>query len=253
MKIVVLVKTATGAAADRDEALWHGGGILPGSLSAFDAHGVEEAVRLRERGIAGEIVVIAMASSSDVLGGVRVALAMGADRAVLLSDPELDGLDLVARSRVLATLMRREAASLYLFCSWPGDIDGTLLWGVTAARLGYPALAQARSLQIEEGSVTIERQIEAGDAVMRASLPCFVDVAEAINKPRHPTMKATLAARSRPLEVLRVVDLGASTRTATLTGARVRVTASRSVTVLDDASVAPEQILDLLVERGLIE
>lgn len=251
MKIVVLVKTATGAAVGREDAFWRSGRVLPGVLGPINAHGVEVAVRLRERGVASEVAVIAMASSSEVLGGVREALAMGADRATLLGDPEIEALDLAARSRILAALIQREAADLHLFCPWPGDIDGTLLWGMTAARLGLPCLAQARSLEIDPCEATIVRQVEDGDAVMRASLPCFVDVAEAINKARHPTMKAIAAARSRPLDIIRLADLNISASAATFVRDIAPVARSRETVTLDDPSTAPERLLELLDARGV--
>src|SRR5437763_14688374 len=113
-----------------------------GALNPFDAHAVEEALRLKASGGEGEIVLVSMgpAKAQDAL---RKALAMGADRAVLVSDDGAAGADLVATSTVLAKVLERESAELVLFGQQAGDSDGAVLPAAVADRMGLPVVSQA--------------------------------------------------------------------------------------------------------------
>jgi hypothetical protein len=110
MRIVAFVKTATGAAIDAADALSRAGRIGPGTLGAIDARSVEAAIRLREA-LGGEVVAAAIAPP-DVMGAVREAIAIGADRGILLSDPRIDATDIVGRGRVAAALLSHLAADV---------------------------------------------------------------------------------------------------------------------------------------------
>lgn len=254
MKIVVCVKTATGAAVNATDAFRRAGRVGPAVLGPADAHAVEAALQLVERHGPGEIVIAAVAPA-ECLGTVREALALGAHRGVLLSDPLLEHADLLAVSRALAALLRREAADLYLACPWSGDIDGTLLWAATAERMGLPVLSQARSMTLADGTMTIERQIEAGDLTVSASLPTLVDITETVNKPRYPTLKGRQAAKSKQVDILRLADLGV---TPDLVAPGIKIMALRPPparrwpVVIDDADRAPAEIMAFLEARDLL-
>src|SRR5208282_3785331 len=155
----------------------------------------------------GEVVTVSVAPA-EALGAIREALALGAHRGVMLSDPALAGADLRTLTHALAALLAREPADLYLTCSWSGDIDGTLLWVGAAELLKLPALTQSRSLQFANNEVVTARQTEDGDVTLAAPLPCLVEVTETVNKPRYPTIKGKAAAKSKPITVLRLSDLG---------------------------------------------
>lgn len=254
MKVVVCVKTATGAAIDAEDAFQRGGRVGPAVLGPSDAHAVEEALKIVEPA-GGEVVVVAVAPA-EALGAVREALALGAHRAVMLSDPALQTADLLAVSRALAALLKSEPADLYLACWWSGDVDGTMLWGAAGERLQLPVLAQARSLCLADGKVTTERQAESGDLTMTAPLPCLVEVTETINKPRYPTLKGKQAAKSKPIRMLRLADLGLS---AAEIGAGTAITrlsqalSRRQPLVIDDANQVAERVLAFLADRNLLE
>src|SRR6185312_2920515 len=113
-----------------------------GALNAFDANAVEEALRLKDTTGEGEVVLVSMgpAKAQDAL---RKALAMGADRAVLVSDESAAGADLVATSYALAKALERESADLILFGQQAGDSDGAVLWAAVADRLRLPVVSQA--------------------------------------------------------------------------------------------------------------
>ncbi len=254
MKIVVCVKTSAGAAVSSADAFQRGGRVGVTVLPPFDAHAVEEALRIVEKAGTGEVVVAAVAPS-EALGAVREALALGAHRGVMLSDPALAASDVLAMSRALAALLARESADLYLTCSWSGDIDGTILWVATAERLRLPVLTQARSLNFADDEAVTTRQSEAGDVTMAAALPCMVEVTETINKPRYPTIKGKLAAKSKPIAIYRLADIGLSIEAA-ISGSNLvkvgRQPQRRQPVVIDSKDKAPQQIVDFLDARGLI-
>ncbi len=251
MKVLVCVKTATGAAVGAEDAFQRGGRVGMAVLAESDAHAVEEALRIVERAGGGEIVAVAVAPA-EALGAVREALALGAQRAVMLSDPALAAADLLAVSRALAALIAREAPDLSLACFWPGDIDGTMLWAAVAERLGRPVLTQARSLQLVEGRAIAQRQIEAGDITAAAPLPCLVEVTEAINRPRYATAKGKIAAKGKPLQLLRLSDLGLSCDAGSRVVRLDRPPPRRRPEVLEDGAKAPERIVAFLAERRLL-
>jgi electron transfer flavoprotein beta subunit len=258
VKIVVCVKQVPDAtAAKRLDAttgrLERGG---EGALNATDVNAVEEALRLKEAG-EGEVVVLSL-GPTKAQESLRKALAMGADRAVLVSDDAAAGSDLVATSYALAVALEREAADLVLFGQQSSDGDGAVLWAAVADRLRRPMVSQVAALTLEGGSVTGKRQTEFGYDVIRVPLPAVVAVSDAINEPRYPSLKGIMGAKSKPQETLSLADLGADVSRTGVAGSRTTVVStappaakSGQVRIEDDGSAA-EQILDYLVEKRLV-
>jgi electron transfer flavoprotein beta subunit len=222
-----------------------------GALNPFDAHAVEEALRLNEGGD-GEVVLLSMgpAKAQDAL---RKALAMGADRAVLISDDAAVGADLVATSLVLATALEREAADLILFGQQAGDSDGAVLWSAVADRLRLPVVSQAAEIGHADGKLTVKRQTEFGYDVIESPLPAVIAVSDAINEPRYPSLKGIMGAKSKPQDTLSLAELdidGLESRTevCALDDPPAR---GDSRKVEDDGSGA-QAILDFLVEKRLV-
>ena len=117
-----------------------------------------------------------MASPEKALEAMRRALAMGADRVVLVSDEAVAGSDLVATSRVLAAALERESADLVLFGQQANDGDGAVLWAAVADRLQQPLISQVAELSHEDGKVRGKRQTEFGYDVIEAPVPAVVAV-----------------------------------------------------------------------------
>src|SRR5204863_4877972 len=155
----------------------------------------------------GEVVLVSM-GPAGALDSLRKALAMGADRAVLVSDEAAAGSDLVATSRVLAAALEREEADLVLFGQQASDADGAVLWAAVAERLGRPLVSQAMELSVDAGSVRVKRQTEFGYDTIEAPLPAVVSVSDAINEPRYPSLKGIMGAKKKPQEVLSLAELG---------------------------------------------
>jgi electron transfer flavoprotein beta subunit len=226
-----------------------------GALNPWDLPAVEEALRLVEAA-SGETVVVSM-GPERAFGSLRRALAMGADRAVLVADDAAAGSDQLATSLVLARALAREEADLDLFGQQGGDSDGAVLWAAVADRLQLPLVSQAATLSVADGSATVKRQTEYGYDVIRAPLPCVVAVSDAINEPRYPSLKGIMGAKKKPQELLSLADLGLGPESAGSSGSGTSVRTlgdppprGDSVVVEDDGSAA-ERILEFLVERKL--
>jgi electron transfer flavoprotein beta subunit len=255
MKIAVCVKQVPEAAHRRmnpsTKRLDRSG---EGALNAFDANAVEEALRLKEAGGDGEVVVVSMGPEKAV-DALRKALAMGADRAILVSDDGAAGSDLVATSRVLAAALERESADLVLFGQYAADSEGAVLWAAVAERLRRPLVSQVAELTVEGGSLTGRRQTEFGYDVIRAPLPAVVAVADSINEPRYPSLKGIMGAKKKPQDVISLADLGVeagegASRTSVLAlGDPPPRGDSRK---LEDDGNAAAQIVDFLAEKRLV-
>src|SRR5512133_4093557 len=143
-----------------------------GALNHFDANAVEEALRLK--GDSETEVVAVSLGPQQALDSLRKALAMGADRAVLVSDDAAAGSDLVATSRLLAAALEKEDADLVLFGQQASDADGAVLWAAVAERLGRPVISQAAELKLDGETAHVKRQTEHGYDVIETALPAVV-------------------------------------------------------------------------------
>ncbi|MFN2472257.1 MAG: electron transfer flavoprotein subunit beta/FixA family protein [Gaiellaceae bacterium] len=228
-----------------------------GALNPFDANAVEEALRLKDTSGAAEVVLVSMGPppAGDAL---RKALAMGADRSVLITDAAAAGSDLVATSRALAAALEREAPDLILFGQYAADSEGAVLWAAVAERLRRPMISQVAELTVEDGALTGRRQTEFGYDVIRAPLPAVVAVSDAINEPRYPSLKGIMGAKKKPQETVALGDLGIDVGEAGEQGSRTSLLALNdppprgdSRKIEDDGSAA-EQIIQFLEEKRLL-
>ena len=258
MKIAVCVKHVPDASARRlDPTTKRLDRSGEGTLNAFDAHAVEEALRLRERTGDGEVVVVSLgpANAADAL---RKTLAMGADRAVLVTDDAAAGSDLVATSYVLAAVLERERADVVLFGQQGADSDGAVLWAAVAERLRRPLISQVAELTLADGKVRGKRQTEYGYDVIEAPLPAVLAVSDAINEPRYPSLKGIMGAKRKPQETLTIADAGLDAARVGDAGSRTEVLALNDPPArggarkIEGDGNAAQAILDFLVEKRLV-
>ncbi len=227
-----------------------------GALNHFDANAVEEALRLK--GDSDSEVVAVSLGPEKALDSLRKALAMGADRVVLVSDDAAAGSDLVATSRLLAAALERQEADLVLFGQQAADADGAVLWAAVAERLGRPVISQAMELAVDGESVRVKRQTEFGYDTIEASLPAVVAVSDAINEPRYPSLKGIMGAKKKPQDVLTLADLGLDGAEAGEAGSGTTVLALGEPPSRGDArkiegdSNAAQAIVDFLAEKRLL-
>jgi electron transfer flavoprotein beta subunit len=226
------------------------------ALNPTDLNAVEEAIRIKEAQ-GGEVVLVSLGPERAV-ESLRKALAMGADRAVLVADEAAAGSDLVATSRILAAALEREQADLVLFGQASSDGDGAVLWAAVADRLRRPLVSQVAALTTDGSSVTGKRQTEHGYDTITAPLPAVVAVSDAINEPRYPSLKGIMGAKSKPQETLSLAALGVDASEAGEAGSRTTVLElgpppSRGDALkIEDDGTAAQKILDYLVERRLL-
>jgi electron transfer flavoprotein beta subunit len=228
-----------------------------GALNHFDANAVEEALRLKGSSD-GEVVVVTLgpARAADSL---RKALAMGADRAVLVSDDAAAGSDLVATSAILAKTLERESPDLVLFGQQASDADGAVLWAAVAERLRRPVVSQAAELTLSDGSLRVKRQTEFGYDVIESPLPAVVAVSDAINEPRYPSLKGIMGAKKKPFDTLSLADVGVDAGQAGEAGSQTEVLSlgeppSRGDArkIEDSGGSAAQEIVDFLAEKRLV-
>lgn len=180
-----------------------------GRLNPYDAHAIEAAVGLRERGElpVQEIVVVTMGppSAARIL---RQALSRGADRAVHLTDPLLAGSDLNGTAYALARVLTDEACDLVLCGQQAADGECYALGAGVAEHLGRPSVSQVIELRAAGASLRCRRQGEYGYDEVDVVLPAVVSVAEGINEPRYPSLKAIIAARDKPVQTRSAAEAG---------------------------------------------
>jgi electron transfer flavoprotein beta subunit len=225
----------------------------PGDLNVADKNAIEEALRMKGDDSV-ELVVLSMGPEQAV-DSLRSALALGADRAVLISDPAAAGADLVATSTVLAKALEREGADLVLFGQQTLDGGGAVLWAAVAEQLRCPFVSQATELIMGDGTVRVTRQTEVGDDVIEMALPALVAVSDAINEPRYTSLKGRMGAKKKPLEILSIGDLGLdAVAVASMTevlGIAEPPPRANSIKVEDEAGAA-QAIVDFLAEKQLV-
>jgi electron transfer flavoprotein beta subunit len=227
-----------------------------GALNHFDANAVEEALRLKGDSDT-EVVVVSM-GPEKAADSLRKALAMGADRALLVSDDALAGSDLVATSKVLAKALERESPDLVLFGQQASDGDGAVLWAAVAERLRRPVVSQAAELTISGDTVHVKRQTEYGYDVIETALPAVVAVSDAINEPRYPSLKGIMGAKKKPSDSVSLADLGLDAAEAGEAGSKTEVLALGSPPArgdarkIEDDGNAAQAIVDFLAEKRLV-
>jgi len=202
--------------------------------------------------------VIVSVGPERALEAMRRALAMGADRVVLVSDDGAAGSDLVATSRVLAAALERESADLVLFGQQANDSDGAVLWAAVAERLQRPLISQVAELTLEDGKLRGKRQTEYGYDVIEAPLPAVVAVSDAINEPRYPSLKGIMSAKKKPQETLSLGDVGVDAGEAGEAGSRTTVEALNDppargdIQKIEDDGSGAQKIVDFLAEKKAV-
>ncbi len=256
MKIAVCVKHVPDGRLRILPDSWRLDRSGPGELNDVDKNAIEEALSIKDD-VGAELVVVSMGPEPAV-DSLRTALALGADRAVLISDPEVAGSDLLATSAVLAKSLEREDADLVLFGQQTTDGGGGLLWAAVAERLRRPFVSQATALTLDDRTLRVTRQTEFGDDVIEMPLPALVAVSDAINEPRYTSLKGRMGAKKKPLDILSLGDLGLATADAGDAGSRTVVlgvaqpAARVNSTRVEDEGGAAQAIFDFLREKQLV-
>jgi electron transfer flavoprotein beta subunit len=259
MKIAVCVKQVPDATVHKkiDPATKRLDRSGEAALNPTDLNAVEEALRIKESQGEGEVVLVSL-GPEKAIESLRKALAMGADRAVLVADGAAAGSDLLGTTRALSAALEREEADLVIFGQASSDADGAVLWAAVADRLRRPVISQIATLTVEGDKITGKRQTEHGYDLISAPLPAIVAVSDAINEPRYPSLKGIMGAKTKPQETVSLSDLGVEADGVGEAGAKTSVldlapppSRGDQVKIEDDGSAA-QKILDYVNERRLL-
>lgn len=226
-------------------------------LDDSDAYGVEMALRLVDAAGGGEVTLVSMAPHNET-AGLRTALAMGAAKAVLVSDDALAGSDSLSTAKALAAAMGRVSPDLIIAATESTDgYTGTLPVQV-AEIMGLPSVTFAKHVEVVDGTVKVNRQTEAGSDDVECPLPAVVTVTAGVVEPRYPSFKGIMAAKNKPVDQVGVADLGLSPDQVGWAGARqeiVSVTPAeerKGGEIVVDEGDAHERIVAFLEQLKLI-
>jgi electron transfer flavoprotein beta subunit len=225
-------------------------------INPFDEYTIEEGLRQQEKH-GGEVVVLCMGPATAT-ETIRKALAMGADRGVLVSDPALAGSDAIGTARVLAAALKKIGYDLALFGSAAADAYGGVVPAAVAEFLGAPLLSFATQLDIDGTTARIQRQAEVGYNVAEAPLPALVSVTKAINEPRYPSMKGIMQSKKKPVDTLTLADLGLDGAAVGAAGARETVLGAERVSTQRKGEIfmgnegAAQRVVAFLVEQKVL-
>jgi electron transfer flavoprotein beta subunit len=194
-------------------------------LDDTDRYGIELGLQLAES-TGGSVTLFSMSPAGN-LQGIRQALAMGADRAVVVNDTALRGSGALVTARVLAAAISREGADLVITGTESTDGYSGVMPQMLAEFLGLPALTFARKVRVDGTKLVIERQTTAGYDVVEAELPALVSVTSGAVEPRYPTFKGIMQAKQKPVDQPTAADLGLRPDAVGVAGSGQRITAVR--------------------------
>src|SRR5215217_1501042 len=210
MNVIVCVKqipdpAQVGELDPSDNTLKRDGKLI---LDESDSYGVEMALQLVTTAGGGEVSLVSMAPNGET-SGLRTALAMGAAKAVLVSDPALAGSDALTTAKILAAASKRLGdADLIIAGTESSDgYTGTVPEQI-AEVLGLPSVTFAKHIEVAGDSVNVQRQTEAGYDEVTCPLPAVVSVTAGVVEPRYPSFKGIMAAKSKPVDEVSLGDLG---------------------------------------------
>jgi electron transfer flavoprotein beta subunit len=219
MHVVVCVKQipdpAEPGALEADNTLDRSRKLI---LDESDSYGVEMALQLVDKAGDGEVTLVSMAPNGET-GGLRTALAMGAAKAVLVSDEALSGAGALDTAKVLAAAIKETGPDLVLTATESSDGYTGTVPEQLAGLLGLPSITFAKEIHLEGDTVKVQRQTEAGYDECECPTPAVVSVTAGVVEPRYPSFKGIMAAKSKPVEERTVADLGIDAATVGAAGA----------------------------------
>jgi len=204
-----------GAAIVTDDIKW--------VMNPYDEFGVEEALRIKEK-LGGDVTVVGL-GPKRVTESIRTALAMGADKGVLINDPALDGSDSLAVSKALAAVIKGLEFDI-IFTGQRGiDEDQGLVGACLADLLGIPQVSLAVKVEVaaDGKSVKINRPVEGQTLVVEAGLPVLITAQKGLNEPRYASLPGIMKAKKKPLEEKTLKDLGLDPAEFGVAGRRLKI------------------------------
>jgi electron transfer flavoprotein beta subunit len=179
------------------------------SMNPFDEISVEEAVRLKEKGVVSEIVAVSV-GPTQAQETLRTALAMGADRAILVNAESAD-LEPLAVAKVLKALVAEESPDVVIIGKQAIDGDNNAVGQMLAALLDWPQATFASAVEIAGGKAKVTREVDGGLQTLEVDLPAVITVDLRLNEPRYASLPNIMKAKKKPLDVKELASLGVDT------------------------------------------
>ncbi|WP_419920198.1 electron transfer flavoprotein subunit beta/FixA family protein [Candidatus Poriferisodalis sp.] len=226
-------------------------------LDESDSYGVEMALQLVEAAGGGEVSLVSMAPRAET-SGLRTALAMGADAAVLISDDALAGSDALGTAKALGAAIGGLDADLVLAGTESSDGYTGTVPEMVAGVLGLPSVTFAKHIEIADGIAKVQRQTEAGYDQVECALPVVVSVTAGVVEPRYPSFKGIMAAKKKPVDHKDLAGLGLEASAVGADGSRqetVSVTDAperEAGEIVTDEGDAHNNIVEFLTELKVI-
>ncbi len=177
------------------------------SMNPFDEIAVEEAVRLKEKGTATEIVVVSV-GPPKAQDTIRAGLAIGADRGILVETPDGTTVEPLAVAKLLKAVADAEKPDIIILGKQAIDDDCNQTGQMLAALLGWPQGTFASKLVLDDGSAHVTREVDGGLETVKLNLPAVVTTDLRLNEPRYPSLPNIMKAKKKPLDVKKPDDLG---------------------------------------------
>ncbi|MBY5163080.1 electron transfer flavoprotein subunit beta/FixA family protein [Salsipaludibacter albus] len=227
-------------------------------LCPVNEFAIEEAVKLKEA--TGAEVTVLLIGPDGAQSTIRKALSYGLDGAIQVTDDAISGSDALGTARVIAAALADVEFDVVIFGNQSTDARTSLVPAAVAELLDLPSLTYARFMEIDGDAITVHREHEEGWDVVESTLPAVVSVVEAINEPRYPNFKGIMAAKSKPLDVKSLADLGvdaaavgAGDAAATMYAFEPRPPKAAGTIVTDDGSgSAADDLADWMEEQKFI-
>lgn len=219
-------------------------------LDDTDRVGVEVGLQLAEA-TDGTVTLFSM-SPSGSLQGIRQALAMGADKAVIIDDDTLKGSDALATAQILSAAIERAGFDLVIAGTESTDGYSGIVPQMMSEILDVPCLSFARKVDATDDGVTIERQTASGYEAVSSPLPALLAVTAGAVEPRYPTFKGIMQAKSKPVDMLTASDLGVELHAGQKVVSVTDISARAAGEIVEDDGEAYLKIVELLEQAKVI-
>ena len=252
MKIVVTVKQVpdpnSNLTLEADNTLSREKEVV---LDPGDECGVEEGLQLKEAH-GGEVILVSM-GPERAKDAIRKGLSMGADRGVLITDPQLAGADALITARALAAAIKPESPDLVICATESYDGSTGMVPPMLAELLGMPQVSFAKKVEVDGSNIKVHRQTADGYQVVEVPTPALISVTAGIAEPRYASLKGIMAARSKEIKQIGLADLGIERGEPAetiegLTDAETR----KAGAVIEDDGTAVDRIIQVLVEAKVV-
>jgi electron transfer flavoprotein beta subunit len=252
LKIVVTVKQVpdpnSNLALEADNTLSREKEVV---LDPGDECGVEEGLQLKEAH-GGEVILVSMGPERGK-DAIRKGLSMGADRGVLITDPQLAGADVLLTARALAAAIKPETPDLVICATESYDGSTGMVPPMLAELLGMPQVSFAKKVEVDGSTIKVHRQTADGYQVVEVSTPALISVTAGIAEPRYASLKGIMAARSKEIKQVGLGELGIDKGEPAETIEGLADAETRKAgSVIEDDGTAVDRIIQVLVEAKVV-